>query len=230
MAIQAAVVVGVGEVPRPGAQLGRNKLALGLAALAACGGVLAVLAVSRLTGARLDDLTRDVVAVADTHLYAGMLSTMGIMLWSAASSLCLLAGAALLRRRGAGDAPFFLLAAGLLTAVLALDDAFLIHERVAPSWLHVPQTGVFLAYAGSMGGFFLFFLRRILATDFLLLAVALGFLGVSMGVDAVLSYSNLETFLEDSCKFAGIVFWLAYFACAALSLLRQEPDGTSCSS
>ncbi len=227
--MRAAMAVGGIEVPRLGEQLGRNRLALSLATLVALGGVLAALVLSQLVGVEPATLTRDIVAVLDTHLYVGMLSTLGIMLWSATSSLCLVVGAALLRRREADDAPIFLLAAGLLSAVLALDDAFLIHERVAPTYLHVPQTGVFLAYAGSVGGFLLVFLRRILASNFLLLGIALACLGTSMGLDLLLPYSRLETFIEDCFKFSGIVFWLTYFACSARAALGAERGGVACS-
>jgi hypothetical protein len=128
----------------------------------------------------------------------------------------------LLPRRRARESALFLLAAGLLTAALGLDDAFLIHERIAPTYLHVPQLGVFAAYAGSVGGFLVFFMRRILSTDFLLLGVALGCLALSMGLDVLLTYSRLETFVEDCFKFTGIVFWLTYFACSARAILRGE--------
>ena len=148
-------------------------------------------------------------------------------LWSATSSLCLVSGLAVFRRRELGDSPLFLIAAGILTAMLALDDAFLIHERVAPTYLHVPQIGVFAAYAGSMAAFLVYFVLRILRTDFLLLGIALGFLGLSMAVDAVLPFSNRETFIEDSFKFAGIVFWLTYFACSARAILRGEPGAAA---
>ena len=210
-------------------QLVGHRLAFGLAILGASAGILAVLAVSSLTGAEPSTLTRDVVAVVDTHLYTGMLSTLGIMLWSATSSLCLLAGLALQRGGERREPSLFLLAAGLLTAALALDDAFLIHERVAPSYLHLPQIGVFLAYGGSMAAFLVFFARRILTTDFLLLGIALGFFAASMSCDVLLAYSRLETFLEDCSKFAGIVFWLAYFAGTAHAMLREECHEAACS-
>jgi hypothetical protein len=74
-----------------------------------------------------------------------------------------------------------------------------------------------------MLGFLVFFVRRVLRTDFLLLGIALGCLGLSMVLDEVLPYSRLETFIEDCFKFVGIVFWLTYFASSARAILRGEP-------
>jgi hypothetical protein len=227
MATRAVLVGGPVGALRLGEQLARTRSSLGAASLGACAGILAVLAVSHLTQTEPANLTRDVVAVVDAHIYVGMLSTLGIMLWSAASSLCLLSGAALLPGREHREASLFLLVAGLLTAALAFDDAFLIHERVAPDHLHVPQMAVFATYAGSIAGFLICFVRRILRTDYLLLGIALGCLGTSMGIDVVLPYSKLGTFIEDCFKFVGIVFWLTYFACAARALLNEDPGALS---
>jgi len=184
-------------------------------------GIAATLAIARSTGAELSSLTRDVVAATDTHLYTGMLSTLGIMLWSATSALCLLAGSVLGRCAGARGGSRFLLVAGCLTGALAFDDAFLFHERIAPAHLHLPELVVNGLYAASVFGFLLGFRRQILASEYLLLGIALACLAASMSLDIVLPTSNLETFVEDSFKFSGIVFWLSYFRCAAAELLGE---------
>ena len=70
-------------------------------------------------------------------------------------------------------------------------------------------------------GFLLVFFRRILRTDYVLLAVSLVFMALSVGMDEFIPYSRFETFVEDSCKFVGIVFWLTYFGWTAKKLLSN---------
>lgn len=190
-------------------------------ALAVAGfGIAAALEVARATGAELSSLTRDVVAVTEAHLYTGMLSTLGIMFWAAASALCLFGGTALRLRTREGSR--FLWAAGVLSAALGLDDAFMFHEGIAPVHLQLPEPVVFGTYAGSVALFLLVFWRRILASEYLLLAIALACLGASMLLDLIFVTSDLETFVEDACKFCGIVFWLSYLTCAANELVGEQ--------
>jgi hypothetical protein len=99
--------------------------------------IIGTVIISSVTGVSLSDITRDVVAVTDTHLYVGALSTTGLMLWAAASGICLVSAAALIGLPQCRGAVQFLLYAGILSALLGLDDAFLLHERVFPNspWL-----------------------------------------------------------------------------------------------
>ncbi|MCH2171068.1 hypothetical protein MK489_09820 [Myxococcota bacterium] len=215
-----------------GRQFSKNRIALSLGFVAAAMGIGGMLVLSQITQVDPSDLTRDVVAVEDTHLYIGALSTTGLMLWAATAGICLL-GAAVVYSRGSKTAAhgtpwnlvWFLLYGGLLTVMLCLDDAFLLHERVLPTHLRFPQPAVYLTYIGLVVGFLIGFAPRILRTDYVLLLVSLFFLGMSMSLDEILPYSSLETFVEDSFKFAGIVFWLIYFAWTAtetLSSLHHE--------
>lgn len=203
------------------AQFSNNRLPLLLAGAVGTVAIVGIMILSSATGVDLSDLTRDVVAVTDTHLYIGALSTTGLMLWAAASGICLL-GAAILsglpQHRGAVA---FLFCAGILTALLGLDDAFLLHERVFPTHFGLPQKGVYLTYIAMILGFLLVFCQRILRTDYVLLGISLFFMALSVGMDEFIPYSRFETFVEDSCKFIGIVFWLTYFAWTAKKLIRN---------
>ena len=186
-------------------------------------GIVGVYALSQIKGMPLSDLTRDPAAVTDTSVYIGILSTLGILLWSATTAICLFAAALLSRDRRHRQASWFLLCSGLLCLLLTFDDALLLHERVFPYLLNIPQFGVVVGYALIVGVYLLYFVRRILTTDYLLLLLALLFLSSSAAMDQFLSVSKwggLETFFEDSLKFIGIVFWLAYFAHAATINVR----------
>ena len=86
------------------------------------------------------DLLRDPLAVAELKpaecckVYYGAVSNLGVLLWTAGAAIALFgAGLALALGRPAGEAGL-LLAAGMLTGFLAIDDLFLVHENVLPAF------------------------------------------------------------------------------------------------
>ncbi len=202
-------------------QVMHNRVPLTLAGSVGALAIVGIWILSSVTGVDLSDLTRDPNAVTDTHLYVGALSTTGIMLWAATAGICFLGAANLFVLPHHRSAAWFLLSAGMLTAMLGLDDAFLLHERVFPTHFGLPQKGVYLTYISMILGFLLFFFHRILRTDYVLLGTSLFFMALSVGMDEFIPYSRFETFVEDSCKFVGIVFWLTYFGWTANKLVRN---------
>jgi ABC-type polysaccharide/polyol phosphate export permease len=91
-----------------------------------------------------------------------------------------------------------------------LDDALLVHDYLFPKYLHIPEMYTYGGYTLIVAGYLIFFRRQILLTDYLLLLLAFIGLGFSVILDTSLPFSHLETFVEDSFKFLGIVFWLGY--------------------
>jgi hypothetical protein len=183
----------------------------------------AVLVAARLLDRPYSDFTRDPVQVlGGTPIYIGLLSNLGILLWAGAAAACLVA-AETLRRIGDPRAEL-LLAAGLLTALLVVDDIFLFHERSTS--LDVPQAAVALVYAAALGAFVGRYRRSVLETEWWLLLAAALLLGLSAfldwfaeATDTGLRYDGLE----DAIKFVGVVTWTAYFArLAVLSLVAAE--------
>ena len=71
------------------------------------------------------------------HVYDGAFSMLGIMLWAATASLACLS-AIVLQRLGQRKEAVFALQAMILSGVLAIDDAYLLHEIVFPK-VGVPQ-------------------------------------------------------------------------------------------
>ena len=63
--------------------------------------------------------------------------------------------------------------------------------------------------------------RRILATDWLPLALSLLAMAVSMGMDEFVAFGETSNLVEDGAKFTGIVLWLAYFAHAVPRLASR---------
>lgn len=205
-----------------GDQLLRNRLPLIIGSAIGAVGIAGICVLAFVTGSELSELTRDVVAVVDTHLYTGALSTTGLMLWAATAGICLLGAALMAPMAQQRTNMWFLLSAGALTSLLAVDDAFLLHERVFPNYLGLPQNGVYAVYIGMIAAFLVGFLPKILKTDYVILASALGFMGLSVGMDQFIVYTRFETFVEDSCKFVGIVFWLTYFSWTARKLIQRS--------
>ncbi|WGL16014.1 hypothetical protein PVT68_14710 [Microbulbifer bruguierae] len=204
--------------------------------LSICAATLALLmvlsAVANVTGISMGTLTRDPTAVLKGAFYVGFLSNAGILLWSAAATICLFCGALLARdfraRAKAYTSARFLLASGAFTLLLVLDDLFLFHEEIAPNYLHLRERYVLLCYALIMCIYLTKYWKIILQSDFVLFGFAAGFFMLSVFIDKN-SFSWLpdRSLLEDGAKFAGIVFWLFYFSRTAFQAIATIKDVAS---
>lgn len=160
--------------------------------------------------------TMDPAVLAGAHPFLGAVSNLGVLVWTGGAAIALFAAQMLRRRAGQGERARFLLAAGLLTTWLMLDDLFMLHEWFFPDVLGVAQTLVLACYAALAGGFLLRFRGQIAQLDGLLLGLAIMFFGTSVLLDQLpeewfRAWGWLYLF-EDGCKLLGIVSWSAYFA------------------
>jgi hypothetical protein len=181
------------------------------------------------TNVSLAFLLRDVTATAKLPFFTGFVSQFGLMLWSASLTICLFALVMLHRQQGDFSASkHFLVYGTVLTTVLALDDIFLFHEEVAPIYLHLDELIIFGVYIIVGVGFVLFNWREILSSEYALLILALALFATSIALDAIPKealppryfWEQLELFLEDALKFAGIATWLLYFARYAIQRIE----------
>ena len=103
--------------------------------------VLAITAVAyafaRRMGIPFDDLSRDAASALDGPSYTGYYANLTILWWQVPATASLVASV-VLRRAGRRETARMLLTGGLITAVMALDDVFLLHE-FASDKLDVPQ-------------------------------------------------------------------------------------------
>lgn len=184
------------------------------------------------TNVSLAFLLRDITATAKLPFFAGFVSQLGVVLWSASLAICLFALVMLHRQQGGLSASKrFLMHGTVLTAVLALDDIFLLHEEVAPNYLHLDELVIFGVYVIVGVGFLLLNWREILASEYALLILALALFATSIALDAIPKevlppryfWEQLELFLEDASKFAGIATWLLYFARYAIRRIEGLP-------
>lgn len=159
----------------------------------------------------ISDLTRDVAAIGQLSAHAGFISQIGLFCWAASATVCFFSAAVLpIQGMNYRKVRQFLIASGLLTLVLGLDDAFLLHESVFPQ-LGIQSEVVYASY----GGFLLFYLFRfystIFKTDYVLITMALVFFSASIGVDMLELHGQQAFLLEDGAKLVGIISWLVYF-------------------
>lgn len=154
------------------------------------------------------------------HIYDGAVSTLGIMLWSATAAVCLFAAvlyAGLQQKR----ACLFSLHGGVLSIFLALDDAYLLHEIVAPK-LGIPQI-VFMSLIGAAALSYLgLHARRLKESGAWILAISLICFAISVGIDQIFhSVHPLWIIAEDGPKFIGIVAWFLFHLLAHTQLVLR---------
>jgi hypothetical protein len=154
----------------------------------------------------------------------GAFSQLGLLLWWTTVTVTALTWS-LGRRRGRGSEALQMCGwAALLTAFLAMDDLFVLHDYVFPESVHVPE-GIILAIILSAAASFIFRFRAIFlaSSNRLVFVVALLFLSASVAVDAFPQGFRGQGTLEDSFKFVGIATWLYYFAGFCMKRLGTTP-------
>jgi hypothetical protein len=173
-----------------------------------------VLATAAIARTPIGYMTRDMATIGELHPLAGILSNLGVLLWCASAAVCLFAALGL--RAPRSTAAFrFLLCSAALSAYLLIDDFFMVHEELAPRYLGLNDKAVVAALGAATCAYVLAFWRLIAQTQFAVLALALGLLGASAGMDALLwpwvEIGGLEFFIEDGAKWLGIALWCSYY-------------------
>jgi len=186
--------------------------------LLACmyGPAVSLLAIVALASLRLklpvSMLTGDLAGLVHVNPLYGVLSSLGVLIWCIAAAISLFA-AGVTAIRGDHRQGAFLVGFAVLSLILMLDDLFMFHEYLAAEFLGLRQRYVILAYMALTSGLLVSFRKIILAGDYALLVVAIGFFSFSVGIEKVLSYHKDSWFYlaEDGAKFLGLVSWAGYF-------------------
>ena len=179
------------------------------------------------SGLHVGDYTRDVTALANLPPFTGLLSTLGLLVWAASAAVwycCRI----LAVKCGDGRMRAFATASLFLTLWLVLDDGFMLHEGIAPNYLHLPERGMLLlvaCYALAYGYLFGDILLKAifpLAFSFVPLALSLFIddLGALWTWDLIGEWDFL---LEDGLKWLGIVGWLGHALLWFRRLLDETP-------
>lgn len=165
-----------------------------------------------------DTLTGDPAAITDSRWWLGLLSNLGIMMWAAATGMCAVGTYFLYRSGASGRGTLFLLASTGMCLALALDDAFMLHEEVLPAHLRISERVTYGAYAVMMVAYVVLFRRTLRRTDYVVLLASLACYAASIAIDLF----TYNIFVEDAFKFAGIVFWLLYYARTVALVVEGE--------
>ena len=140
------------------------------------------------------------------HIYDGAMSTLGIMLWASTAAISLFA-ALLLFASHRTRAALFGLHGFIVSALLALDDAYLLHEVAGPK-MGIPQIAMIGMIAAAIVTYLGLQRRYLFGSYRWVLGLSLSCFGLSLGVDQVFhSIGTIWVVAEDGPKFIGIVAW-----------------------
>lgn len=155
--------------------------------------------------------TCDPLAIAQGNPFHGVISNIGVILWSFAASICFFTYLLLKTRNKSHGISEFILFGGVLSLILLLDDLFMLHERIYPKWCGISEEIVLLLYGVATLCYVVKFRRIIIKTDFIFIVLAAVFFAFSLVIDALPKYLfPWQQGFEDVPKFFGIVSWLGY--------------------
>ena len=162
------------------------------------------------------DMLRDTAAVLDGPAYAGILSTLGFLLWTAAATICLFVAAAQPYARA------FWLYAATITLILLADDWLMLHENA--HYIGVTEHVIYGVYAIAMAYYVVRFRQILLRAEYLLLLAAYVCFAGSLVVDALDGVVYFPGFyiVEDGFKMFGIMGWLLFHWRLGLSFMTEH--------
>uniref|UniRef100_UPI00260951D4 hypothetical protein n=1 Tax=uncultured Pontibacter sp. TaxID=453356 RepID=UPI00260951D4 len=123
--------------------------------------------------------TRDVAVLNGGKFYYGAISTIGMFLWCASAAIGIFTSI-ILRRLQMKNQAKFLQFAGMISLFLMIDDQFMLHETVFPTYFGIHEYAVLALYPILIFTYLVLFYKEILASQFLILISALSLLGLSM--------------------------------------------------
>ena len=184
--------------------------------------LLGIALISDHTSLRIRDMTRDPLQVLGGHPLIGVLSNLGMILWVATITICLFCSFLIRSSKSSSLHVSFLRWGALITALLFIDDLFLMHDVIFPTYLGIKDKFFYLGYGVLVGIFFLKNYKLILETDYLYMAFALLFFFLSISVDMLVEPDQLlGMFLyEDGFKLLGITCWSTYFILTGWNYVR----------
>ena len=169
----------------------------------------------------IEDLLLDPSVVGGGHWYGGLVTSIGVVVWTVASVAAFGAGyiSWLVGRIGVSAT---MIAAGAITAVLLLDDLFLLHSSVVPDVTGLPKLGLVVIEAAAVVAWVISCKGELSRTRWeLLLAAGFGF-SVSLIADQQLDADVVGALLvEDGAKLLGVLALAAWSVSTATDLARS---------
>ena len=177
---------------------------------------VAILYISNLHNIKLSLVLRDLAQTCGYPIGVGMISNIGILLWGAATSICLFTA---FSQNINSDSSKLLLLGGLFSGLLCIDDFFLLHDRyIGPDFLNL----TYLAISIILLVRFRLILKKIGIFN---LVISILFLGLSIFFDGVIQQIFNQSYeftqlIEEWFKFLGIACWLNFWCKASSYALR----------
>lgn len=185
---------------------------------------LAMYQISKYSGIPLETFTRDVFAVVLAPVYTGIVSNLGMLFWMAAATVCLFTAASTAPPAGSRNVREdrehgMILFAGLFTFVLTMDDYFMVHEKIFPDMLGVPEKYIFLFYLVCMAAYLIRYFTCFLDGRVWVLAAGLAGFAGSMAIDSLYLLGDMFNeekmwrivVFENYFKLIGTACWAFYF-------------------
>lgn len=172
--------------------------------------IVASLAGSWLSERPITDFTRDLAAIAGVPSWLGLLSQAGNILWWASASIAALGAIQLADSRQVAARHFLWLFAGL-TLLLAADDTFMVHERLAPRFLGLHELVLVALYGALLAHMLVRYRSLWQQTGRTLLSMAITGFALSVAIDSLPdTLLPLQGLFEDGSKLVGISCWLGF--------------------
>ena len=155
-------------------------------------------------------------------LGGGFVASVASLLWIGTASICLFTAAMLHGARGDRARTRFLLAAGLASLWLGLDDAVALHRDVLPV-LGIPAAIAPAAWAAVGALYLLAAWRGVLANRPSLLIAAGLFVAAAMNAERIAPPAS--DLAEAGLTFLAVAFWAGFHVLAAARMIEELATG-----
>lgn len=177
-------------------------------------GLVVLVAVTLQRQVPYDELLLDPNNLAGVPWYTGLVSNLGILGWTTATSTGFF-GAWIASYGGRPAATRMLLEGSALSTVLLFDDLFQLHVLVGPLF-GLPKYVAYLAYLALAGHWAVSHRHELRRTRLELLLASGGAFAISIGFDQIagpltLLSAGQRLLVEDAAKFLGVLAWADYF-------------------
>tara|TARA_B100000700_G_C15062280_1_gene866701 strand:+ start:10558 stop:11166 length:609 start_codon:yes stop_codon:yes gene_type:complete len=179
---------------------------------------ISIILLSIKAGIEPELVLRDIIQTCSLPIGVGMISNIGIILWASSSAIAVFTSLNLSSNKN--RAKNLLLMGGIFSAMLCLDDLFLLHDR------HISPYLLYISYAIIASIMLSYYYKLIFSIDKIAFISAIIFLGLSIFSDLLqwilpFGYKNVQIF-EEGFKFLGITSWFTFWVKGSSNILNKQ--------